>query len=218
MDRRELLRTAATLGLAVAAVPATGAGGDGLLELPPPRSTGGISLTEALRRRQSGRAFSARKLPPEVLSTILWAGFGINRPQTGGRTAPSAHDWQEIEVWCAMEEGLFRYLPKPHALQLAKAEDVRTDTGLQDFTAGAPLNLVFVADLGRMGSGDAAEKSLYAAADTGFICQNVYLACAQEGLATVVRGWLDRDRLARVMGLGADRRIVFAQTVGYPAG
>jgi nitroreductase len=152
-----------------------------------------------------------------VLSNLLWAAFGVNRADSGGRTAPSAHGWQEIELWCALEEGLFVYEHKAHALRLAKRLDLRARTGLQGFPGEAPLDLVFVADFARMGMGGVEEKTFYSAADTGFIAQNVYLCCAQEGLETVVRGWLDRASLAKAMGLGPDHKIVLAQTVGYPA-
>jgi nitroreductase len=215
MDRREMLKTAAALGL-VLAVEADAAETDALLELPPPQREDGMPLMRALGQRSSSRAFSARKLPPQVLSNLLWAAFGVNRAASGGRTAPSAHGWQEIELWCALEEGLFVYEHKAHALRLAKRLDLRAQTGLQDFPAKAPLNLVFVADFARMGTGSVEEKTFYSAADTGFVSQNVYLCCAQEGLATVVRGWLDRPTLAGAMGLGSDHKVVLAQTVGYP--
>jgi len=216
MDRREMLKAAAALGLVLTAE-ANAAETEALLELPPPQREGGMPLMRALGQRSSSRAFSPRKLPPQALSNLLWAAFGVNRADSGGRTAPSAHGWQEIELWCALEEGLFVYEHKAHALRLAKRLDLRALTGLQDFPAKAPLNLVFVADFARMGTGSVEEKTFYSAADTGFVSQNVYLCCAQEGLATVVRGWLDRASLARAMGLGPDHKIVLAQTVGYPA-
>jgi len=216
MDRREMLKTAAALGL-VLAVEAGAAETEALLELPPPQREDGMSLMRALGQRSSSRTFSPRKLPPQVLSNLLWAAFGVNRADSNGRTAPSAHGWQEIELWCALEEGLFVYEHKAHALRLAKRLDLRAQTGLQDFAAKAPLDLVFVADFARMGTASVEEKTFYSAADTGFVSQNVYLCCAQEGLATVVRGWLDRPSLAKAMGLGPDHKIVLAQTVGYPA-
>ena len=116
-----------------------------------------------------------------------------------------------------MENGLFRYDYKAHALQLVKPVDLRRQTGLQDFTGIAPLDLVYVADFGRMEGAGMDDKVMYSAADTGFIAQNVYLCCAAEGLATVVRGLLDRRALGEAMGLDAHHRIVLAQTVGYPA-
>jgi SagB-type dehydrogenase family enzyme len=172
---------------------------------------------QALKVRRSAREFSPKPLPPQILSNLLWAAFGVNRPATGGRTAPSAHGWQEIDIYAAMEDGLFRYDHEAHALQGIKAADVRRDTGHQEFVGIAPLDLVYVADFGRMGGAGNDERVMYSSADAAFIGQNVYLCCAQEGLATVVRGWIDRSGLARTMGLDAEQKIVLAQTVGYPA-
>jgi nitroreductase len=95
--------------------------------------------------------------------------------------------------------------------------DIRAETGRQDFVEVAPVNLIYVADLSKMGEAPADVKDFYSAADTGFISQNVYLYCASEGLATVVRGLVDREKLGQVMELRDDQKVVFAQTVGYPA-
>jgi SagB-type dehydrogenase family enzyme len=141
----------------------------------------------------------------------------VNRPHGGGRTAPSAHDWEEIDVYVATAQGLYRYDAGEHALKRALSEDIRADTGMQTFVADAPVNLVYVADLSRMTEATAEERAQYAGPDAGFIAQNVYLFCASEGLATVVRGMVDRSALAKRMKLGPDQRIILAQTVGYPA-
>lgn len=215
MDRRELLKMAVAPGLGLRVADAAEPQMP-LLQLPPPLLEGGMLLTHALKARRSAREFSRKPLPPQVLSNLLWAAFGVNRPG-GGRTAPSARGWQEIMVYAAMENGLFRYDPKAHALQGIKAGDLRRHTGRQDFVAAAPLNLVYVADTARMGGAGTEDQATYAAADAGFISQNVYLCCAQEGLATVVRGWVDRAALAEAMALKPERNIMLAQTVGYPA-
>jgi len=183
--------------------------------LPPPRTAGNASLMEALRSRRSTREFSPKPLPRDVLSTLLWCAFGINRADSGGRTAPSAHNWQEIDVYAALPEGAYRYDAREHALRLAVAGDLRAATGMQDFVARAPLNLVYVADFRRMGDAGAEDRTYFASADAGFIAQNVYLYCAATGLACVVRGLVDRRKLAPALGLRVDQRIVLAQTVGY---
>ena len=188
-----------------------------LVKLPLAQRAGGKPLLEALARRRSAREFSPRELPPAVLSNLLWAAFGVNRPETGGRTAPSAHDWEEIDVYVATARGLYVYDATTHALRKRLEQDIRARTGLQDFVAEVPVNLVYVADLSRMAQASAEEKAQYAGPDAGFIAQNVYLFCASEGLATVVRGMVDRPALARVMGLAPQQRIILAQSVGYPA-
>ena len=186
-----------------------------IMKLPEPNMKGGMPLMEALSLRQTGREFSDRQLPAQVLSDLLWAAFGVNRPESGKRTAPSAMNLQEIDIYVALAEGFYRFRPEEHNLEMISGDDIRAMTGGQDFVAGAPVNLVFVADYTRMTRGSEADKDFYSATDTGFISQNVYLFCASEGLTTVVRGWVDREALAKAMGLGQDQKIILAQTVGY---
>jgi SagB-type dehydrogenase family enzyme len=171
---------------------------------------------QALKDRRSSREFSGRELPADLLSSLLWAAFGINRPKTGGRTAPSAHDWEEIDLYVATAKGLYLYEPRRHALKEILAQDIRAETGMQPFVGEAPLNLVYVADLTRMTEATPEDKAWYSGPDAGFIAQNVYLLCASEGLAVVVRGMVDRPALGRLMSLGPEEKIVLAQTVGYP--
>ena len=162
------------------------------------------------------RAFSTDKLPMQVLSNMLWAAFGVNRPESGKRTAPSAMNWQEIDIYVASADGLYLYDAKAHTLKPVLAQDIRAMTGRQPFVQEAPVNLIYVADFSRMGKAQADEKVFYSACATGFISQNVYLYCASEGLATVVRGLVDRPALAKGMMLRPDQKITLAQSVGYP--
>jgi SagB-type dehydrogenase family enzyme len=184
------------------------------IPLPPPQLDDPAPLMQALKARRSTRAFAQRAVPAQVLSNLLWATLGVNRPGTGGRTAPSAHNRQEIDVYVVLAEGAYLYDARAHALSLVVPADLRAQTGMQDFAASAPVNLVYVADLGKIGS---AGGDFYAATDTGFVSQNAYLYCAAAGLATVVRGWVDRDALGRSLKLRRDQRVMLAQTVGYPA-
>ena len=186
------------------------------LKLPPPNLNSGKSLMQSLQARKSSRDFSTKKLPVEVLSNLLWAACGINRPESGRRTAPSAVNWQEVDVYVAMADGLYLYNAKEHVLKPVIKQDIRELTGKQPFVKEAPVNLIYVADYSRMGGGSAEERNSYSAADTAFIAQNVYLYCASEGLATVVRGSIDRDALAKAMQLRDNQKIVLSQTVGYP--
>jgi SagB-type dehydrogenase family enzyme len=186
------------------------------LILPAPQTDGGKPLMQALKDRHSTREFSSGKLPPQVLANLLWAAFGINRPDAGKRTAPSAMNWQEIDVYVATAEGLYVYDAKGNKLDAIRGEDVRGATGVQPFVKDAPVNLVYVADFAKTGKSSAEDRNLYTAADAGFIAQNVYLFCASEGLAVVVRGSVDRTALAKLMKLRPDQKILLAQTVGYP--
>lgn len=186
------------------------------IKLPPPDMKGGKPLMAALKERKSSRSFSPKPLPAAVLSNLLWAANGVNRPVNGRRTAPSALNWQEVDIYVATADGLYLYSAKEHALIPVLGRDVRALTGKQSFVAGAPVNLVYVADYAKMFRASDEERQLYAAADTGFIAQNVYLFCASEGLAAVVRGMVDKKALTEVMKLRKDQRIILTQTVGYP--
>ncbi|MDZ7859223.1 MAG: SagB/ThcOx family dehydrogenase [Candidatus Krumholzibacteriota bacterium] len=186
------------------------------IKLLKPEIDGGRPLMRVLQERRSMRAFSDKELPVQELSNLLWAAFGVNRPESGKRTAPSAVNWQEIDVYVSRADGLYLYNAKKHTLELVMDKDIRAETGGQDFVKDAPVNLIFVADYSRMSDMSEERKDFYSAADTGFISQNVYLYCASEGLATVVRGMVDRKALGEKMRLERDQRVVFAQSVGYP--
>ena len=186
------------------------------IQLPPPQMDGGKPLMQALKERKSTRSFSPEKLPRPTLGNLLWAAFGINRPDTGQRTAPSAMNRQEIDIYVATADGLYLYDAKANTLQSVLADDVRAATGMQPFVKDAPVELVYVADYARMGRGTDDEKNLYAAADTGFIGQNVYLFCASEGLGSVFRGAVPYKKLESAMQLSDGQFVTFAQTVGYP--
>ncbi len=187
------------------------------INLPSPRTEGGMPLMQALKNRHSGRAYSPQELPLQTLSDLLWAAGGVNRPETGGRTAPTAMDAREIDIYVVRQDGAYLYDPVKNILQPVAQGDLRALTGRQGFVGEATVNLVFVADLRRMrrlGS----ESDFYAATDTGFMSQNVYLFCASEGLETVVRGWVNREELPRVLKLDPQQKITLGQSIGYPKG
>ncbi len=214
---KPLLVLTAFLALSALLIGPTSTFGQGLkpIQLVQPQTEGGRPLMQVLQARSSSRSFSTEELPSQVLSNLLWAAFGINRPASGKRTAPSARNRQEIDIYVATAGGLYLYDAKAHSLEAILAEDVRAATGRQSFVREAPVNLIYVADFSRMGAADD-EKVLYSAAATGFISQNVYLYCASEGLTTVVRGSIDRPALAKAMNLRPEQRITLAQSVGYP--
>lgn len=187
------------------------------IALPAPDKTGGMPLMEAIAKRRSEREFSRTELPLPMLSSLLWAANGVNRPD-GGRTAPSAMHAQEIDIYVALPSGAYLYDADANELQLVAGSDLRRVTGYQDFVDEAPIDLIYVADHAHMGAVPAERRAAYSAVCAGAIAQNVYLYCASEGLATVVRGWFDHEALARALGLSADEHVLLAQTVGYPRG
>jgi SagB-type dehydrogenase family enzyme len=194
-----------------------GRGGQTVIALPPPQASGGMPLMAAFAARRSQREFAADPLPPQVLSDLLWSAFGVNRAVNRGRTAPSALGAQEIDVYAALAGGLYIYDADGHRLARVAQVDARRVTGFQDFVDEAPLDLVYVADQAHLKNVPGEHRAAYSAASAGAIAQNVYLYCASAGLATVVRGWLDRRALAATLGLGPEEHIVLAQTVGYAA-
>lgn len=187
-----------------------------LISLPPPDRQAGLPLMQALDQRQSRRDYKPDPLPLALLSGLLWAACGVNRAD-GGRTAPSALNAQEIDIYVALPEGAYRYHAAGHLLQLVAGADLRRVTGYQDFVDEAPLDLVYVANHPRMSLVPAGQREAYAHVAAGAITQNVYLFAASSGLATVIRAWIDRSAIADALGLSHDQQVLLSQTVGYPA-
>jgi nitroreductase len=212
VSRRQV--NAALLAAAAISVIPTSGFGQGVRTLPTPRRDLGMPLMQALQRRRSIREYSPRELSPQVLSDLLWAAYGINRP-SGDRTAPYWRHIMVIDVYAAMPDGVWLYEPREHSLRLHLASDLRAQTGMQEFVGSAPLNLVYVAHGERLNDISPEERRLYASVDAAFAGQNVYLYCASEGLATVFRGAVDQKRLGQLMQLPAGQFVTFAQTVGY---
>lgn len=183
--------------------------------LPSPVKQGGLPLMEALARRHSSRDFASTPLPLKLLSDLLWAAYGVNRAD-GGRTAPSALNAHEIDIYVALTSGAYFYDADVHQLNLVAASDLRRITGYQDFVDEAPLDLVYVANHARMGMVPVARRESYASAAAGAIAQNVYLFAACNDLSTVIRAWIDRSAIADALGLTHEQQVLLSQTVGYP--
>lgn len=228
MKKTQMMK-AGIIGLAIVLMATWAVAGNRAdIVLPAPHMDGGKPLMQAFKDRKTTRTFSRETLPPQVLSDLLWAACGINRSDSRKRTAPSARNWQEVEVYAVMADGAYRYDAADNMLRAVVQDDLRALTGVQLFVSSAPLNLVYVANesgmkvyvnnKNKMKLASPEDRTLYAAADTGFISQNVYLFCASEGLATVVRGSVKRDVLAKALNLSAHQKIILCQTVGYPEG
>ena len=185
------------------------------IELPKPSMTGGMPLLDALSARKTGRAYSDKALDLQTLSDLLWATCGINRPD-GRRTAPTARNWLEIDVYVVLPDGAYLYDPAGNRLVGKLGGDHRAETGLQPIAAKAPLNLVFVAETARMDGADQAAKDFYSATDAAFASQNTYLFCASAGLSTVVRGAIDRAAIVKMLQLPESCKAILAQSIGYP--
>ena len=186
------------------------------IQLPAPQTAGGRPLMQALQLRATSREFAPDPLPPQVLSDLLWAAWGINRPDSGMRTAPSAHNWQETDVYVVTAAGAYLYDARGNRLVRVAAADLRPLAGVQAFVKDAPATLVFVADTARMKGAPPEMRQTYAWADAAFLSENVYLFCASTGLATGVRAMVDRPPLAKALKLTPTQLITLAQSVGYP--
>jgi len=184
------------------------------IELPKPDMYAGAPLMKALAMRASTREFSDSPLTPATLGALLWAADGINRPGKGGRTAPSAHAFNEIDIYAVLPNGVYRYDAPTHRLVLKHASDARNLTGYQDFVGDAPLDLVYVVNMSRLLEMPAQQRDIFSAVAAGAMAQNVALYCASEGLGCVVRGWIDHRLLGDALKLNEDELPILAQTVG----
>jgi len=173
------------------------------------------SLMQALKQRKSDRGFSDKELSLDMIANLLWAANGINR-DNGKRTAPSAFNHQEIDIYVAMKKGVYFYNPSKNILEFISGKDIRAITGRKKFTQEAPINLIYVANFAKMKRGTTEEKTILAATDVGFVSQNVYLFSAANDLATVILGGVEKEKLAAAMNLTNAQIVLYTQPVGYP--
>lgn len=185
------------------------------IKLLPPETEKGKTLMKALEERCTTREYSDRAMSLQDISNVLWAANGINRVKELKHTAPTAMNWQEIEVYVVLGKGIYRYDPHDSTLYPVVKGDHRDKAGTQDYVKTAPLNLVYVADYTKMKNAEEAKMESYASADAAFIAQNVYLLCAAFDMGCVVRASVDREKLSATLKLQPDQHIVFGQTIGF---
>ena len=185
------------------------------IQLPPPDKKGGKPLMECFTLRKSARQFSPKALPAQVLSNLFYAADGISRPD-GRKTVPTARNAQNQEIYAAMATGVYIYNPKKNALVQVSKKDIRALCGKQAFHKIAPVDLIYVGDLSKIGKTHE-EQLFYASNHAGYSSQDVYLYAASEGLSTVVCGLVDRAVLAKALNLPPNKEIMFTQPVAYPA-
>jgi SagB-type dehydrogenase family enzyme len=185
------------------------------IPLPPAQTTGGMPLMEAFQLRKSQRSFSSKELTTQQISNLLWAAYGINRPD-GFRTVPAAKNWFEYDIYLLKSDGWFLFDVRKHALLKMGKEDLRIYGGTQDFVKAAPVILVYVADFDRMTGATDDQRKFFSAVDLGYISQNVYLWCASEGLATIILGQVDKPKVHEVLKLKQNQQVILSQPVAYP--
>ena len=202
------------------------------IELPRPALDRGKSVVKALQQRMTIREISEKKLPLQVLSNLLWAAYGVNRRKgpfgIPGRTAASASNSQEIDLHVALEEGMYLYDAFHHRLISVLKGDLRAlaiGQGQENLVAKAPVQLIYIVDVNRLsntsgyqepGLQDPDIQESYYYVDTGLIAGNVYLFAASQGLASWFHN-CNKSGLTAKLKLRADHRVLFGQTVGYPA-
>lgn len=170
---------------------------------------------QALKDRKSTKEFTTKTVPLEQVSNLLWAAFGINRPDSGKRTVATAVNCQDIDIYVVLQNAVYVYQATEHKLMPVVARDVRSLAATQEYAQAAPVNLVYISDYSKMGDFPQDKKPIYAAFHAGSISQNVYLYCASAGLGAVVRDSVNRDALKQALNLKEDQFIVMAQSVGY---
>jgi SagB-type dehydrogenase family enzyme len=172
---------------------------------------------DAIRERKSSRDFAVKELSLQDLSNVLWCANGINRPADGHRTAPSAMNKQDVDVYAVMKDGIWLYDAATHELVSVVEGDFRKDAGMQDWVGSAPLNLIYVSDLAKLDFAKEREAQVMTGAiDAGHCSQNVYLYCAAAKLSVVVRTSVDKKKLAEILKLRPQQIVIAGQTVGYP--
>jgi len=186
------------------------------IKLTAPDFSGSKPLMQVLQERKSTKAYDTRPLPTKTLSHLLWAAFGINRPDSGKRTVATAVNCQDIDIYVVMAQGVYVYQAQGHSLVPVLAQDVRSLAATQGYAQKAPINLVYISDYAKMDDRFGAKKSIYSAFHAGSISQNVYLYCASAGLGAVVRDGVNREALGKTLKLRDKQTIVMVQTVGHP--
>ena len=193
---------------------------DGVIKLNPPDLNKAISLMQALKKRKTTRDISDKKLTSQQLSDLLWAADGVNRPD-GKRTSPAAMGIYCVDIYAVLPDGVYLYDAAKHELKPVAKGDFRKAAGMQDFVFIAPLNLVYVFTLrnpkNSPGPAPVPEerRKIWGDVEVGCMVQNVYLYCASQGLAAVVRGMVDQKKFSEAIKVKPEQ-IIVAQTIGYP--
>lgn len=224
MNRRTFLKSVPALAMLASAKPIFSAADmaaikpEDVIKLNPPDLKKGIPLMAALKKRKSQREFSDKKLSLQQLSELLWAADGVNRPD-GKRTSPAAIARYAVDIYVMLPEGVYLYDVAKHELGLITKGDFRKVAGVQDFVFTTPVNLIYVLNLKNWQNLPRPiaqiKRDNWIRFEVGFLAQNVYLYCASEGLATVVRGSFDEKKLGEVIKAKPEH-VVLTQTIGYP--
>ena len=188
------------------------------IQLPKPSMDNKVTLMQALQNRHSTREYADKQIPDDVLSTVLWAACGINRPGEGKITAPSAINVQDIQVYVVRQNGAYLYKPKSNSLEKVSSKDLRAAVaGRQSFAADAPVSLVLVSNHNKFPQQMPREaKTRMGVVDAGYISENICLACSALELNTIPRMTMDTEALKKELGLDDNYDLVLNSQIGYP--
>ncbi len=187
-----------------------------IINLNPPGHERGLTVIQALSIRASATEFNSTDLKDDDLSDLLWAANGINRPDEGKRTAPSAMNAQDIDVYVFKKTAVYLYNAKQHALVKISNGDYRAlIAGSQKFVADAPVICLLVSDISRFRNGEESAKLTYAAMDAGIVSQNISVFCASVGIKTRPRASMDQDKIREVLQLKDTQHLMLNHPVSY---
>jgi SagB-type dehydrogenase family enzyme len=188
------------------------------IALNPPDINSGLTVMQAFSKRSSASAFTSEKLKLQDLSDLLWAANGINRQDSKKRTAPSAMNAQDVDIYVFLEEGVYLYNASGNSLDPVVSGDQRTlAAGRQTEFANAAVILVLVSDISRFQNGDEKMKLSMAALDAGMVSQNIAVFCAGTGLLTRPRATMDQPKLKEILKLKDTQYPLLNNPVSYPA-
>ncbi|MDR0969800.1 MAG: SagB/ThcOx family dehydrogenase [Lentimicrobiaceae bacterium] len=176
------------------------------IKLPTPEKTGGKPIMETLNERRSERSYVKKEMSEQMLSNLLWAANGFNRDER--RTAPTAMNKQEMELYVMFDSGIYFYDAKANVLKLVAKGDFKEALGQPQISNDAALSIIMVADTNK-------SSIEWAAVSTGYISQNIYLFAASEGLGTVARGSFKKEELSKALQLKENQQITLVQPVGF---
>ena len=186
------------------------------IKLPQPNLDRSGSTMKAFSKRQSTREYATKEINLSDLSDLLWAANGINRPESGKRTAPSAMNRQDVDVYVILPKGSYIYNPQKHELELVAEGDNRPlVAGRQEFVNAAPVCIVLVSDQSRFGDRQGEHSKLMGAMDAGIVSQNISLFCSSADLATVARASMETEKLAKALKLTDSQILMMNHPVGY---
>lgn len=186
------------------------------LELPAPEGGFDMPLMKALQMRQTSRNLTEEDISLEELSGLVWSAYGFNRPEEKKRTAPSARNMQELDIYVFSMKGIYLYNAEKNSLELVLKGDHRKEISKQKFFAIAPISIVIVANYDRMKDLKSEDRDFYAAVDCGYVSQNIYLYCAADKLGTVACAYIERDMLSKLLHI-KNGKALLAHPVGHIA-